>query len=122
MAHNVGALGGLTKGRHCTILKTMRRLKRNFSFSPEKNAQLKKERDISFEEIIAAIENDQVLDVIENPKAKYSHQDIAVVLINDYVYLVPFVEQKDKSIFLKTAYPSRKMKKNYLSGGDDDED
>ena len=90
----------------------------DYDFSPEKNALLKEERGVSFDEVIAAIESGQVLDLIEHTnQKKYSRQDIYVVLIDDYVYMVPFVEKADGSFFLKTIYPSRKMTKIYLSGG-----
>lgn len=85
-----------------------------YRFSPEKNLKLKEERGISFEEVIAAIENDQLLDVIIHPnKEKYGHQKIYVVEINGYIYLIPFVESKSE-IFLKTIIPSRKAQKKYL--------
>jgi len=78
---------------------------------------LKAERDVSFEQVYIAIESGRVLDVIENPnKSKYPNQKIYVVDINDYVYLIPFVEGNEK-IFLKTIFPSRKMTKKYLKGG-----
>jgi len=36
-----------------------------------------------------------------------------VISIDDYVYLVPYVEDQ-KEIFLKTIIPSRKATKKYL--------
>ena len=61
------------------------------NYSPEKNAQLKKTRSISFEEVEFAINDGKVLDIIEHPnKGKYPNQKIYVININDYVYLVIF--------------------------------
>jgi hypothetical protein len=40
-------------------------------------------------------------------KMKYPGQKIAMVAIEGYVYLVPYVENNDE-IFLKTIIPSRK--------------
>ena len=37
------------------------------------------------------------------------------ILIDDYAYLVPYVEN-DTEIFLKTIIPSRKAAKEYLRG------
>jgi hypothetical protein len=37
-----------------------------------------------------------------------------VVHARDYVYVVPFVNQDDGGVFLKTIIPSRKAKKMYL--------
>ena len=84
-------------------------------YSLEKNEILKRERDISFEDIILALESGNLLDDIEHPnKEKYPNQNIFIILvqIKDYVYLVPYVED-EKSIFLKTIIPSRKMNKKY---------
>lgn len=87
-------------------------------FSLEKNEILKKERNISFEDVILSIENGNLLDDIEHPnKDKYPNQNIFIILvkIKDYVYLVPYVED-DSSIFLKTIIPSRQMNKKYNKG------
>jgi uncharacterized DUF497 family protein len=85
-----------------------------FDFSVAKNQLLIKERNISFEEIIAALDNGQLLDIIEQPNPnKYPNQKMYVVLINGYVYLVPFVEQDETTVFLKTIFPSRKATKQY---------
>lgn len=86
-----------------------------FNFSADKNASLIRERNISFEEIIAAIEDGKVLDIVEHPnQQKFSHQKMYIVYADDYVYLVPFVEEGNGEIFLKTIIPSRKAKKQYL--------
>ncbi|MCE5293775.1 MAG: hypothetical protein LLF94_04085 [Chlamydiales bacterium] len=85
-----------------------------FTYSPEKNAILKAERDISFEEIIAAIGNGQLLDILEHPnKTKYAHQKIYVVLAKGYIYLVPVVPDKENALFMKTIIPSRQAVKKY---------
>lgn len=85
-----------------------------YAWDENKNAKLKNEREICFEDIITAIDEGNLLDVINhsNP-TKYPSQKVYVIKINDYVYLVPFVEDEGK-IFLKTIYPSRKMTKKYL--------
>jgi hypothetical protein len=82
-------------------------------------AHLKMERGVSFDEVIAAIKNNQVLDIIKHPnQKKYPNQEIMIVNLKGYVYIIPFMEKSDGSIFLKTIYPSRKAKNYYLSGGD----
>ena len=91
-----------------------------FSWNIEKNEQLKKERGISFEEVVFHIERGQLLDIVEHPhQEKYAGQRIFIVYINDYVYLVPFVED-EQEVFLKTIIPSRKATKKYLRGSGDD--
>ena len=89
-----------------------------FSWDIEKNEKIKDERNISFEEIVFYIARGQVLDILEHPKKKkYPNQFIFVVPVEDYVYLVPFVE-KENEIILKTIIPSRKATKHYLRGDD----
>lgn len=88
-----------------------------FDFSPEKNTALKRERGISFEEIIVLIHEGYLLDVVEHPnKEKYPHQMMYVIDVRGYVFLVPFVREETR-IFLKTIYPSRKATKDYLDKG-----
>ncbi|MBX7148659.1 DUF4258 domain-containing protein [bacterium] len=88
-----------------------------FEFDPEKNAFLKEERGISFEEIILLISEGHLMDVLEHHnQTQYPGQKIYVVDVNGYVCLVPFVRTEHK-IFLKTIYPSRKATKEYLKPG-----
>lgn len=85
-----------------------------YDFSAQKNALLIEERGISFEEIILAISEGGLLDIIEHPNPdSYPTQKVYVVEIENYVYLVPFVENKDGTLFLKTVFPSRKFTKKY---------
>jgi uncharacterized DUF497 family protein len=85
-------------------------------WSPEKNALLKKERGVGFEDAVFHIEAGDALDVLEHPnQAKYPNQKIAVVLIEGCVYLVPFVES-DTEVFLKALISSRKALKRYAGG------
>lgn len=85
-----------------------------FTWNEDKNEQLKKERKISFEEIVVEIEDDKILDIVEHPnKEKYPEQKIMIIECNSYAYLVPYVEANNE-IFLKTIIPSRKASKIYL--------
>jgi len=85
-----------------------------FSWDTDKNTLLQNERSISFEEVVFYIEKGCLLDIVEHPnQEKYSGQRIFIVNINDYAYLVPFVET-EKEVFLKTIIPSRKATKKYL--------
>ena len=87
-----------------------------FSWNEEKNELLKAERQISFEDVVFYIEMGFLLDVLEHPnQEKYKGQKIFVVQIEDYAYLIPFVEDEHE-IFLKTISPSRKATKKYLKG------
>lgn len=70
---------------------------------------------MSFEEAAFLIEKGMTLDVLQNPSGKYKDQKIALIELDNYVYVVPFIEEKDK-ILLKTIFPSRKYTKEYLEG------
>ena len=86
-----------------------------YSWDPVKNEKLKQERDISFEDVINAFEEHKILDVQEHPnKKKYPNQKRLLIEINNYIYIVPYVEDKDK-YFLKTIIPSRKATQHYIS-------
>jgi hypothetical protein len=92
-----------------------------FAWDDEKNAKLRKERGIGFEEIVFHIESGDLLDILEHPNPdRYGGQRIFVVRREDYVYLVPFLEDED-TVFLKTIIPSRKATKEYLGEETDDE-
>jgi hypothetical protein len=65
---------------------------------------------------VFCLQSDGLLDDISHPNdEKYAHQLVFVVAIDDYVYLVPYVEPEDE-IFLKTVIPSRKATKQYFGG------
>lgn len=91
---------------------------KNIYWDSAKNQKLKTERNISFEEILVCIENQQVLAIIQNPSKKYKGQRVLVVELNNYVYYVPFVRTGD-DLFLKTIIPSRKLTKEYSRQGGD---
>ena len=85
-----------------------------FNWSEDKNRLLLKERGLSFEEVVFAIMNGMLLDILEHPnKEQYADQRLYVVGINNYAYIVPFVES-DNEIFLKTIFPSRKYTRIYF--------
>ncbi len=87
-----------------------------YRWSIEKNEQLKVERDISFEQVVMHIENGDLLDVYQHPnQERYPGQQILVVRIGEYAYVVPFAESDDGR-FLKTIIPSRKATREYLGG------
>jgi uncharacterized DUF497 family protein len=86
----------------------------HFAWNSKKNAQLIRERGISFERVIFHIERDEILDVIAHPNSsKYPNQRMFILDIGNYAYLVPFVETESE-IFLKTIISSRKATRKYL--------
>lgn len=90
-----------------------------FNWDPNKNVILQKERNISFEEVVFHIEKGDEVDIFDHPnQGRYPNQKISVVFIDDYAYLVPYVESETE-IFLKTIIPSRKATIQYVGERND---
>ena len=85
-----------------------------FDWNTEKNRQLIEERGISFEIIVAAIDQGGLVDLVEHPnQERYPGQMVHVVKVANYLYLVPYVVEADGTRFLKTIIPSRKATRDY---------
>jgi uncharacterized DUF497 family protein len=86
------------------------------NWNTEKSLNLKALRGICFEDIVFYIENGDILDDYQHPnQKKYPEQRIMVIRINNYAYLVPYVEDEEE-LFLKTIIPSRKATESYFGG------
>ena len=93
---------------------------KTYDWSDEKNDNLKRERFVSFENVVWAIENGHLLAIIDSPnQEKYSGQKSFVINLNDYAYLVPFSTKAD-TIYLITIIPNRKATRIYLEGNNHD--
>jgi|SRR5918993_3510804 hypothetical protein len=93
-----------------------------FDWDDAKNATLRAERRIGFEDVVFHIERGDLLDILEHPNHdRYAGQSIFVVQREGYVYLLPLVED-EHTVFLKTIIPSRKATKEYLGEESDDAD
>jgi uncharacterized DUF497 family protein len=87
-----------------------------FDWDEAKNSKLRAERDLCFEDVVVAINEGRLHDVLAHPNPeKYPNQRFYIIEIHEYIHVVPFVEDEVK-IFLKTIYPSRKLTKKYLKG------
>lgn len=87
-----------------------------YDWSSEKNEWLRQVRGVTFEEVIYHLTHGDLLDTIQHPnQERYPDQRTFIVNVEGYVCLVPFVED-DRTIFLKTIIPSRKMTRQYLGG------
>lgn len=85
-----------------------------FRWDNDKNELLKNNRGVCFEQVVILMEREDILETVEHPNQnKYPEQKIATVMIDDYAYLVPYVQKSDE-IFLKTIIPSRKATKKYV--------
>jgi len=86
-----------------------------YQWNKDKNEHLKTGRGLSFEQVVMHIEGGDLLDVYHQNQDRYPGQQILVVRIGEYVYVVPFVESADGR-FLKTIIPSRKATREYSGG------
>ena len=89
-----------------------------YQWNTEKNEWLKRERGISFEQIVLHIGQGDLLAVEDHPHPHphpetYPEQQLLIVRIADYAYLVPF-EQEGDTRRLMTVIPSRKATRDYL--------
>lgn len=85
-----------------------------FDWSDKKNRMLERDRGICFEDVIVCIQNGDVLAVIRHPnRDRYPNQNMIVINISGYVWLIPYIKQKGIR-FLKTIIPSRKATREYL--------
>jgi uncharacterized DUF497 family protein len=86
------------------------------NWNTDKSLALKESRGVSFEDVIFNLEKGDLLDDYQHPNQQtYPGQRIMVVGINNYAYIVPYVENEDE-IFLKTIIPSRRATEKYLGG------
>lgn len=89
---------------------------KSINWDNDKSLRLAAERGLSFEDVLVYIQQKQILDIVEHPnQKKYPNQRMFVLNIDEYVYLVPYVENS-REIFLKTIIPSRKATKTYMRG------
>jgi uncharacterized DUF497 family protein len=85
-----------------------------FDWDPEKNEWLKKERNISFEELAMLLSAGTLWKTTEHPNQdKYPNQRVFLLPVDGYIYFVPYVIDGD-TIFLKTAFPHRNATRDYL--------
>jgi len=78
---------------------------RRIDWNGDKNEWLLNVRGISFEDILYHLSHDGLLDIIRHPnQEQYPDQSILIVNVEEYAYLVPFIEDENV-IFLKRLFP-----------------
>ena len=82
-----------------------------YRWSEGKDRELQATRGISFRSLEAEIKGGGIVDIIEHPKRP--NQRIILLDRSGYIWAVPFVEEDDAHVFLKTAFPSRKFTRMY---------
>ncbi len=90
-----------------------------YEWDSEKNESLKAERNISFEKILFHLSQGDVWKLADHPdQENYPGQRIYFVIVDEYIYLVPHVVEKDR-IYLKTIILSRKATRAYKKEQED---
>jgi hypothetical protein len=82
---------------------------KELTWDPLKNEWLKRERGVSFEEMIQM----PFLGMTTNHSRPY--QKMLVYVFNGYIWVIPCVDN-DNGFFLKTMYPSRRFQKLWKNG------
>ena len=94
---------------------------KHINWDTKKSLLLKDSRGVCFEDVVFHIEHGDILDDYQHPnQKKYAGQRLMVIGIDNYAYLVPYVENEDE-IFLKTIIPSRKATEIYFGGSHEGE-
>jgi hypothetical protein len=84
-----------------------------YEWSPAKNEWLKKDRHVSFEQVIVHLSRGDVWKITDHPdQSNYPGQKLYFVIVEGYIYIVPYVIEND-CIFLRTIIPSRKATRMY---------
>lgn len=87
-----------------------------FKWDATKNATLKAQRGVTFEDIVSDIGAGRLVDVLRYPNSqRYPNQELYLVNHNNYIYVVPVEIASSTGIALmKTIYPCRKYNREYL--------
>ena len=89
---------------------------KHFSWNDRKNELLLNERGVSFEAVVFHIERGDLLDVVEHPnQEKYQGQRMFIVNIENYAFLVPFIESGEE-VFLKTIIRVARRRRSTSKG------
>lgn len=75
-----------------------------------KSERLKRTRGVSFEDVLQG----RLIVVKKHPSRK--NQNIMIFEYRGYIWIVPYVQDEDGGIFLKTLFPSRKYTKLHKEG------
>lgn len=87
-----------------------------FRWDLAEDARLRREYGIGFEEIIRRMETADLLRIVPNPR--YPGQEVAEVLVGDYVYRVPMQPEAEGTVRLITLYPSRRATRAWRQRSD----
>jgi hypothetical protein len=88
---------------------------KKYRWNEDKDRLLLETRWVCFAMIADAVDSWNLLWIEPNKnKDKYPFQEVMFVLLNDYVYEVPYISDWETA-FLKTIIPSRKATKRFVN-------
>ena len=88
-----------------------------YEWNPKKNDALKRERIISFEQIVFHLSQGDIWKTSDHPnQEQYPGQKLYFVNVEGYIHVVPYVVE-DEYVFLKTIIPSRKATRDFEKEG-----
>ncbi len=76
----------------------------NFEWEPDKNEEIQKDHDISFEEVVNLISRGFLIKTVSNPSPKYKGQKIFLIRRGKAVYMVPFEKRQGKYRLITAFY------------------
>ncbi len=94
-----------------------------YDWNPAKDELLRRNRMLSFYDVVYSLERGGLLDDIEHPnQQRYPRQRMYVVRIRGYVHVVPYY-RREFDEFLITVFPHSTSNRRYsdLSGDDDEQ-
>lgn len=85
-----------------------------YSWDPHKDEWLRRNRGLSFDDVVYHLEHGDLLDDILHPnQVSHPGERLYIIRIGNYAYEVPFYRAGNSERFI-TAYPSRKYTREYL--------
>lgn len=81
-------------------------------WNAEKNQWLEENRNITFDDLI---NEGKIIDIVQNISSNHPDQERLIILYKQKLYAVPFVREKNGGYFLKTAFRSRQLDKQYVT-------
>ena len=86
----------------------------DYIWDADKNEWLRRNRGLTFDDVVYHITHGGLLAEILHPnQERHPGQRMYVIVIDDYVYVVPFYRDGDAES-LRTVYPSRKYTRDYV--------
>ncbi len=85
-----------------------------FTWSDDKNYLIRRQRMIAFEDIVIEIDRNNLIATIHNHNPeRYPGQHLFLVMVREYLYVVPFYQIDDDTVRFVTVYPDGGRMRQY---------